>query len=566
MMASVLTLLAWLLVPLTEWGLSQSAMVTPTIRQVVLEFAAFGILGVCQLVLVKDSSSIWRSPLWPGVVVVAGTALVIGPSPLMQRILYMIAVLVVAYGFVRVGSGRRFTHWFAVPCAIFGAIVARYFVLALASQISSAQMGDSVTVANPFVRVQTEVANLVPHWQARQGKGPPLVLLTVDTLRADEAVQMKSYARLAALGHGWPNASAASSWTLPSMASIHTGVLPSVHGADGRPGGHYQGLSASVETLAEALSGAGYRTNAVVTNPWLESPMGFARGFDTYTHATESMPHRFIFAGMADGPSPIDAEAVVSRALEVLETSSGQGTFLWVHLLDPHMPYMHADGGAGDGLVDGQLRSGKLTTATMRQEIRDAYGAEVAHMDGQIMRLIDALEENDFFTDGLLVFAADHGEEFWDHGGTEHGHSHHTEVVDVAMTVSGPTVSPSGSGVVSHVDVLPTLLKAAGIERRGIDLRQGAPSDRITSTYGNNYYRIDRSARDSTGRVIIYGEPTQRGSADFFDHVNDPQERQPLPLPSESGLYAAALALEAPEEAEAAAINRAALEALGYIQ
>jgi hypothetical protein len=566
MMTSVLTLLAWLLVPLTEWGLSQSAMVTPTIKQVVLEFTAFGILGVCQLVLVKTPNSIWRSPLWPGVVVIAGTALVVGPAPLMQRFLYMVAVLVVSFVFVRLGSGRRFTHWLAIPWAIFGAIVARYFVLALASQISSAQMGDSITVANPFDRLQTEVVNLIPRGTSAAGDGPPLILLTVDTLRADEAVTMKSYARLSRLGRAWPKASAVSSWTLPSMASIHTGVLPAEHGADGRPGGHYQGLSTSVETLAEALSGAGYRTNAVVTNPWLESPMGFARGFDSYTHATESMPHRFIFAGMADGPSPIDAEAVVSRALEVLESTSGPGTFLWVHLLDPHMPYMHADGGAGDGLADGQLRSGKLTTATMRQEIRAAYNAEVAHMDAQIMRLIDGLEENDFFTDGLLVFVADHGEEFWDHGGTEHGHSHHTEVVDVAMTISGPTVSSSGSGVVSHVDVLPTLLKAAGIERRGIDLRQGAPSDRITLTYGNNYYRIDRSARDSTGRVIIYGEPTQRVSADFFDHVNDPNELQPLPLPLESGLYAAALALEAPEEAEAAAINRAALEALGYIQ
>lgn len=566
MMTSALTMLAWLLVPLTEWGLSQSAMVTPTIGQVVLEFTAFGILGVCQLVLVKTPTSIWRSPLWPGVVVVAGTALVVGPAPLMQRFLYMVAVLVVAFVFVRLGSGRRFTHWLAIPWAIFGAVVARYLVLALASQISSAQMGDSVTVANPFDRIQTEVVNLVPRGTSAAGEGPPLVLLTVDTLRADEAVTMKSYVRLSRLGRGWPKASAVSSWTLPSMASIHTGVLPAVHGADGRPGGHYQGLSADVETLAEALSGAGYKTNAVVTNPWLESPMGFARGFDSYTHATESMPHRFIFAGMADGPSPIDAEAVISRALEVLETSSGSGTFLWVHLLDPHMPYMHADGGAGDGLADGQLRSGKLTTATMRQEIRAAYNAEVAYLDGQIMRLIDALEENDFFTDGLLVFVADHGEEFWDHGGTEHGHSHHTEVVDVAMTISGPINARSGSGVVSHVDIAPTLLKAAGIDRLGIDLRDGAPADRIALTYGNNYYRIDKSARDSSGRVIVYGEPYQGEKAHFFDHGSDPKELHPLPASTENGLYSAAFSLEAPEETEAAAINRAALEALGYIQ
>ena len=181
MMTSVLSMLAWLFVPLTEWGLSQSAMVTPTARQVVLEFTAFGILGVCQLVLVKTPNSIWRSPLWPGVLVVAGTALVVGPSPLMQRFLYMVAVFVVAFVFLRLGSGRKLTHWFSIPWAIFGAIFARYLVLALASQISSAQMGDSVTVANPLDRIQQEVMNLLPRGQKAAGEGPPLVLLTVDT-------------------------------------------------------------------------------------------------------------------------------------------------------------------------------------------------------------------------------------------------------------------------------------------------------------------------------------------------------------------------------------------------
>ena len=179
--------------------------------------------------------------------------------------------------------------------------------------------------------------------------------------------------------------------------------------------------------------------------------------------------------------------------------------------------------------------------------------------------MLDGLEAHGVFDTGLVVFTADHGEEFWDHGGTEHGHSHHTEVSEVALAIAGRDISPRGKGPASVMDVASTLRAAASLPTDGIDLRQGVPDDRVATAWGNNYYRVDRSARSATHTVIVHGEPRVTPEIEAWDRVADPLERSPLTeLPTD--LVARAMAMEAPEAREAADINTEALRALGYVE
>lgn len=560
---------AWFIVPTIEVVLSQSSMVPPQMTQVLFEFLAFALFGVSQFHFFRKSpKGAMASGLWPAILMFSVTALAIS-TPGLGRLIDLAGIFICVYLVLKLlkRASPQAVAILTIVSALTAPLGARYLMLSFASAIAQDERGDSVVVANAGGQLEREMLRALPSFEGKPlVASPPIVVISVDTLRASDAVMMSSYQRIAAAGRGWPKASSTSSWTLPAMASLHTGEMPGVHGADGRPGGHYQGISPDVPTLADQLSDVGYTTAAVVTNPWLESTLGFARGFDDYLHANEALPHRLLFAGIARGPISIDAEAIVDKAIEKLDDLPESGFFLWVHLLDPHMPYFHATEGAGAGLTDGELRSGKLTTPIMRREIQEAYRAEVAHADLHINRLLDALVARGLFEEGLVVFAADHGEEFWEHGGAEHGHSHHHEVTDVAMAVAGAGVVQSQNGVVSLQDIAPTALMVAGVEVSGVDLRRGAPEDRVVSLYGNNYYRLDRSARDSRGRLILRGDPAPSPSAVYYDHSTDPNEQTPIPVGPDNRLWLHARSAEAPEEAEAAEINQEALRALGYVE
>ncbi len=556
--------LAWSLLPLAELGLAWGAMVRPAPTQIVFELLGCAVLGVAQWRLAKRP---WmRSPLWPGLLVLASTALTVGPDGALSKLLYAVGIAAVVATVVRGLRGRRVGAVAAVLSTLVGAVGARYLVLSHAAALEAGHLQGAVAVSDAPARLAADLAGpLAALRRSPAGDGPPLVLITIDTLRHDDAVQMQSFRRVGARGALFERAMSTSSWTLPAMASVHTGGMPSLHGADARPGGHYQGIAPTVPTLAEQLQGAGYATAAFVTNPWLESGLGFARGFDPYLHANEAFPNRLMLAGMPQGPLPIEAEAVVDRALGWLDGAPDRGWFLWVHLLDPHMPYLNADpDSVAATLRDQDLRAGRMTSSEDRAAIRAAYRGEVAYTDTHVGRLLDALEARGVLDAGVVVLTADHGEEFWDHGGAEHGHSHHTEVNDVALAVGGAGVSGRTGGVASLVDIAPTLLAAAGLESGGVDLRAGVPLDRIATAYGNNYYRIDRSARTAQGKVMVRGEPRVGPPAIGFDLRRDPDEHQPLA--PESSLLRAALAIEAPSAGDAAAVNMEALRALGYVE
>jgi arylsulfatase A-like enzyme len=286
--------------------------------------------------------------------------------------------------------------------------------------------------------------------------------------------------------------------------------------------------------------------------------MGFRRGFQTWISANETLPPQLLFLGPADRRLPIDGAVVIDRALAWLDGAPDRGFFLWVHLLDPHMPYQHATGPAA-GLGDWDLRNSE-PSPELKDAVRSAYAGEVAYADAQISRLLDALEAKGVLDGGMVVLTADHGEELWDHGSNGHGHTHHGELNDVALAVVAPGLSAAArTDLVSLLDVAPTTRAVAGLPAGGPDLREAQP-ERVLTAYGALYAPPIRSARDSARRVIAGDRVTA------YDLVQDPGELAPIAPADGDPLVRAALSVEAPARTDADAVDVEALKALGYMQ
>ena len=496
-----------------------------------------------------------RSPAWAGLLPVAWTAAMLGP-PGLAAVPYALGCLAIAVAAARLASALLPAWGWAVAAPLLGGLGVRALVWSWSPGASERQTSVDASWASALRR---EVA-----WPSTPptpaSEGPPVVLITVDTLRADAAASMVGLARVADGGRRFDTALSTSSWTVPAMASVMTGRTPAGHGAGVGPDGALHGIDAGVTTLAEALTEQGYVAAAFATNAWLKPGLGFERGFARYDHADLRRPHRLLASGFPPGRAPRDAEAVVDRALAWVGTQGdGRGRLLWVHLLDPHLPWLH-DGAAG-GWTDERLRSGMRLDAATEAAIRAGYAAEVAVADAAIVRLLDGLASAGW-SDAVVALTADHGEEWWDHGSTGHGHQHHAEVVRVPMALRGPGVSPGVEGSpVQLADLATTLAALAGAALGdGARLDGAIPADRVVTTVGNAYFRAERSAWGQGMHAIGRLD----GAARCYALDVDPGEQQSLPCPSGAVLDAwssASLGAGA-----AAAVDRAALRALGYVE
>lgn len=552
--------LAWLAVALGELYFAALGFQRPLPWQALCELGVLLGLGFCQLRLLPAGFA--RSPLWPGVIVAAGTALVFAPAGALAFGCFALGLVGLCLAGVRGLEARWRVGWLGgLAASLLGVCAARYQVLAH----SPHQDQQAMSATAPSRQLLAELrAGLARPVHPPAGDGPPVVVISVDTLRADHMVAMESWQRLARRGATWERAMSTSSWTLPAVASLQSGALPARHGAGFRDG-RVQAISPDVPTLAERLSDAGYRTAAVLTNSWLVPELGFARGFQDYAHVNTAFHHRLLLAGFPRRAPPHTAEAVVDRALAWLRRAPARGFYLWVHLVDPHLPYLHAEPGSlAAKLTDERLRAGERIEEPEREAVRRAYAAEVAYTDQQLLRLLDALERRGVLDAGVVVLTADHGEELWDHGATGHGHSHQPEVVDVGLALVAPGVAPGvRHGLASLVDVTPTVLLAVGLPAAGIDLRQPIPPGRIAVAHGNAYFESMRSARQGSRRVIVVGADARELLCS--DRDGEPLERSAHGCGPDDPLVAAALDVDGPAAGQLAEVPVEALQALGYV-
>ena len=417
---------------------------------------------------------------------------------------------------------------------------------------------DGHQLAAPLQRVGAELLAMRPAPARPALDAPPIVVLSVDTLRADTAEGMVAHQALRARGASWTTAMATSSWTVPSLVSLWTGASPGTHGGGAPAGGRrvFTRRDPTVPHLAEELRAAGYTTAAFVTNPLVTPELGLADGFSTWRHATATPPHPLPLTGWRASGAAEDGERVVARARSWLASAPNRGFLLWVHLFDPHIPYTHA----ADPWIARHAAEPDAAPA-LRDAARAAYAAEASAADRALTGLLDDLEARRFWDHGgVVVLTSDHGEEFWEHGGFEHGHSHHGEVTDIPLVLAGAAVVPGErSQPASIADVAPTLRRVAGISATGPDLRTPGPDERVVTATGNLHGPHMQSARSADLRVILGPDGLHA-----WDLRTDPGERTPTRIAEDHPLAVAARDAR-PPAGEAADVETEQLRVLGYV-
>jgi arylsulfatase A-like enzyme/Flp pilus assembly protein TadD len=271
-----------------------------------------------------------------------------------------------------------------------------------------------------------------------------LLLVTIDTVRADHVgaygdarAETPNLDRLARSGVRFDSAISAVPLTLPSHATILSGLLPPHHGVRNNGAGAFP---ASRVTLATLLSASGYRTGAFVGSYVLDHRFGLGRGFETYDDEIARDP---------SAPGALEAERpgreVVDRALAWLGKGDERPFFAWVHLYDAHAPYDPPE----------PFRS---------RHLDHPYDGEVASVDFQVGRLLDWLAQTGREKETIVAVAADHGEALGEHGELTHGFFVYEPTLRVPLIVRGPSLTP-GRVVrtpVSLADLAPTLAGLAG--------------------------------------------------------------------------------------------------------
>ncbi len=295
--------------------------------------------------------------------------------------------------------------------------------------------------------------------------GLNVLLVTLDTTRADRLhcygnrnIATPTLDRLASEGVLFLDAAAAAPTTVPAHASILTGLYPVHHGV--RLNGVFR-LPDKVRTLAEVLRDAGYRTAAVVSAFVLDRQFGLAQGFERYDDDLSKAP-----APMERHYREWTADHTTDRAITQLRRLAGGRFFLWVHYFDPHREYQPPE-------------------PYHHTYANNLYDGEIAFLDSEFGRLIDALDQLELAERTLVVVVGDHGESLGAHGEATHGYLVYQPTLHVPLILRCKTRLPAGRRFaprVGQVDIVPTVLGLLGIEEKtpfdGVDLTAALPGGR----------------------------------------------------------------------------------------
>lgn len=402
----------------------------------------------------------------------------------------------------------------------------------------------------------------------RDGRDFSVILVTVDTLRADKLgcygnprVRTPAMDAWAEGGIRFDRCIAQTPLTLPSHTTIMTGTLPMHHGV--RDNGGFV-VPEDLETMAEAFKARGYDTAAFVAAYVLDGKWGLDQGFDTYFDKFDLSRFEKISLGEVQRPG----DEVIDEALGWLEAHKDGPFFAWIHLYDPHTPYAPPE-------------------PFLSEYPQNPYYGEVAFTDSQLARLAGFIDRNGLGDRLFLVLTADHGESLGEHDESTHGFFVYQAAIHVPLIVVTPferlqgIVSPSTVGL---VDILPTVCEMSGLDvPAAVQGRSLVPSffapggapERLA--YAETFYpRFHygwsdlRSVQDGRFKLILAPVP------ELYDLENDPAEAKNLvylekevfrdlsaqaeSLMEEAGQNALEVDLEKVDEE-----TREKLAALGYI-
>lgn len=389
---------------------------------------------------------------------------------------------------------------------------------------------------------------------------PNIVVIIVDTLRSDAAdwaaAQEGGFARLARDGVTFANAFSQSSWTRPSVATILTAQYPSVHGVMRK----MDILPSAADTLAEQLKAQGYWTAAFTTNINVAPIFNFQQGFDEFHYlapsfyfgATDSATKLAIYKGLRAAREKVSSKIwvenfyqdadVVDRHVEAwLGSKPPQPFFLLVHYMDPHDPYFEMPyNGCGVARVSTPNPPGSEA-----QALHELYKTNVRYHDAFLDKLLTRLQASGLYDRSVIALTADHGEEFYEHGGWWHGTTLYEEQLHVPLKIKRagePNAGTRRADLARTLDIAPTVMAAAGLplapSYQGVDLFAATVEEPLLAEEDLEGNRLT-SFRDGDWKLIVANPGNPRGLApqELYDLANDPREQTNLAA-KESGRVA----------------------------
>lgn len=417
--------------------------------------------------------------------------------------------------------------------------------------------------------------NAKPVFEPKAGIAKPNILfLGIDTLRADalqiyqpgataKTPNLDAFAKDAVV---FEQAVAQASWTKPSFATLFTGLYPSQHTATSKTAA----IPEEVETLAERLRDAGYYTEGFANNPNVFSMFGFGQGFVEYTdlrprllfYASPSVARLSMYEVLRKarqrllGKIPIlgkklgkmvvtdfyqPAEVITHTGLDWLDHRPFPDQapfFLFLHYMDPHDPFMDPDA-PGGGFARARM---ERPEPSIEAPMRKAYDLEIEHLDAHLGALFDGLKQRGLYQDTVIVFVSDHGEEFHEHNGWWHGFTLYQEMLRIPLIVKLPGLAQGGTrnaDLARHVDVTPTLLHLAGLEKSPqmtgqilYDPATGFTNGSTDYAYAENDFEgnVLRAVQSKTEKTIETEETSEDRLApvEFYDLAQDPAEKNNL--------------------------------------
>lgn len=464
---------------------------------------------------------------------------------------------------VLAGMVLALVNWRRKPDAGFGLLAARYTAAAALIAVAAFGFDRSLPAAGPASG-------------GSRGSQPNVVLIVLDTVRASN-LSIYGYGRrtspelekLAGGAEVFTRAIATSDMTLPTHASMFTGVYSGWHGAhldDKNPNG--TPIAKEYPVMAELLAARGYYTAGITANTsFVLRTFGMDRGFSVFDS-------RAPIGFLADGgrnkdqflrwtarklidrvTSHLPWDAVTRRAAEisgdareVLRRAKGAPFFLFLNFMDAHVPYLppapfdtqfpgktHPFARTDFARIRADLDGGVRTlTGSERQHFLSQYDGAIAYLDSEIGALIEHLKREGLYDNTLLIVTADHGEALGERNLIEHAvgsiyqmHIHIPLLVKYPGQKSGRVVDAP----VSQIDLLPTVLDAVGLKAgKGVqgmrlaDVAAAGPRDLFSECFRGGSLHFKRAIiRWPLKRII-----PREGPRELFDLSADGAETHDL--------------------------------------
>jgi arylsulfatase A-like enzyme len=364
-----------------------------------------------------------------------------------------------------------------------------------AVRIDFISRGGTVRWASPRVVVRAPPTAPAPDPSSGKSSGQKIdniFVWMVDTLRADKVrvnnpetrVQTPNYDAFAADATRFAWAQVPGTWSLPSHASLLTGVYPPVHKAIA----HEARLSREVGFIAEELKKKGFKTALFSSNGYVSNKWGFDRGWDAYRN--------FIRENLPNG-----ADYLWKTAKPWVLQNARRREFAYLATVEPHVaytprpeflkkywnkPYRGPLKPALTGVQLGLIGAGKLKIDDNDKAYLEAlHDGEISQSDACFAVFIADLKAAHLYDRSAIIVVSDHGDEFGEHGRFGHGHSVYQELTHVPLIIRAPGRLPAGKVVRTDVEIMdlyPTMLDLAGVDLAALDLAGEHPGALIQGT------------------------------------------------------------------------------------